>query len=266
MDCTCGTGTCQDVLTCIYGCNWDEACINACIESGCYEAQIQAMALLTCVAANCSDACADLSSTGCLTCIMGSCSAEAMACYNGTCGPAHCGDGTCQPEEDCTNCPEDCGECPDMCGDGVCQLFEDCHTCEEDCGPCFWCGDGYCDPEEDCESCPEDCGTCSFLCGDGICEQFLGENCANCPMDCECGGETCSEILMCISECTTIICPNGCLNAGCYEAQQQAHALIQCMLRNCLFPCLNPSSPECQQCLMDSCSSELMACVTGTCS
>jgi hypothetical protein len=193
------------------------------------------------------------------------CPVENVVCYNGTCGPPDCGDAVCQPEEDCTNCPTDCGDCPDMCGDGDCQLFEDCNSCPEDCGPCYWCGDGYCDPEEDCSTCPEDCGRCPWLCGDGLCEQLLGESCANCPADCTCGTATCSEVLACIYSCTDIFCPNSCLDAGCYEAQLQAHDLISCMLTSCLMPCLNPSSTECQACLLTSCSAEVLLCMTGSC-
>ncbi|MGE0791289.1 MAG: hypothetical protein AB7S26_36785 [Sandaracinaceae bacterium] len=41
------------------------------------------------------------------------------------------------------------------CGDGRCQPPEDCHSCEQDCGSC--CGDHHCAPPEDCRSCPQDC-------------------------------------------------------------------------------------------------------------
>jgi hypothetical protein len=208
-----------------------------------------------------------MSSQTCLTCAMSSCGSEAMACYNGTCGPTQCGDGQCQPEEDCTNCPDDCGACPDLCGDGTCQLSEDCNSCPADCGPCYWCGDNYCDPNEDCQSCPEDCGQCPILCGDGNCQTLLGENCANCPQDCACGGTTCSQILTCIYGCGDFLqCPNNCIADGCYEAQQQAQAVLSCLITNCVMDCLNPSDPACQQCLMSSCSGELLTCMTGTCS
>lgn len=45
------------------------------------------------------------------------------------------------------------------CGDGQCQPPEDCHSCPRDCGDC--CGDYRCEPPEDCRSCPQDCGPCS---------------------------------------------------------------------------------------------------------
>jgi len=265
-DCTCGTDTCQDVLNCTSGCNMDQSCMNTCAEDGCYEAQVQASALFACMLANCVTECQNPQDQGCMQCIMTNCSAEAMACYNGTCGPAHCGDGQCQPEEDCTNCPDDCGQCPDQCGDGYCQAYEDCNTCPQDCGPCAWCGDGYCDKNEDCNSCADDCGKCALTCGDGQCEQLLGESCAVCPQDCECGGDTCAVVLQCMTNCSTIICPNDCLSSGCYEAQQEGHAVLQCMISNCLMQCISPNNPQCQQCLMNSCSAELMACITGTCS
>ena len=49
-----------------------------------------------------------------------------------------CGDGTCDYDEDCVTCPQDCGEC--VCGDGVCDApVEDCVNCPEDCGVCTYC-------------------------------------------------------------------------------------------------------------------------------
>jgi hypothetical protein len=49
-----------------------------------------------------------------------------------------------------------------MCGDGYCDPPEDCSTCSEDCGICVYCGNGICEPEwgESCFTCPEDCGVC----------------------------------------------------------------------------------------------------------
>jgi hypothetical protein len=235
------------------------------MERGCYEAQPQAIDLLACLDAHCHDLCADPTSTTCLGCSVIFCPIENYVCVNGVCGPRHCGDGTCQPEEDCTSCPTDCGDCPDMCPDGTCQLFEDCMTCPEDCGPCYWCGDGWCDVDEDCSSCPEDCGRCPWLCGDGLCEQLLGESCANCPGDCDCGTETCSRVLTCIYSCTDIFCANTCLTTGCHEAQIQAHDVMSCLLTSCLMDCLDPSSTTCNTCLLTSCSAEIFICLTGTC-
>lgn len=44
-----------------------------------------------------------------------------------------CGDGTCQPDEECQTCPMDC-QCEGFCGDGVCAGGdEDASTCPSDC-------------------------------------------------------------------------------------------------------------------------------------
>ncbi len=76
-----------------------------------------------------------------------------------------CGDKVCDPSEDCSSCPEDCGVCPEVCGDGVCDPSEDCSSCPEDCGECpDVCGDDVCGPTEDCDTCPEDCGECEPGC------------------------------------------------------------------------------------------------------
>ena len=52
----------------------------------------------------------------------------------------YCGDGICSNDENCTNCPEDCGPCPppEHCGNGRCEpwLGENCQNCEIDCGEC----------------------------------------------------------------------------------------------------------------------------------
>ncbi len=48
------------------------------------------------------------------------------------CLDAQCGDAVCELDEDCVNCPLDCGDCP-VCGNEICQEGEDCETCPEDC-------------------------------------------------------------------------------------------------------------------------------------
>ncbi|MEM9074309.1 MAG: hypothetical protein AAGE52_37795 [Myxococcota bacterium] len=47
---------------------------------------------------------------------------------------------------------------PLSCGNGRCEPPEDCNTCPQDCGNC--CGNYRCEPPEDCNSCPQDCGDC----------------------------------------------------------------------------------------------------------
>lgn len=46
---------------------------------------------------------------------------------------ASCGNGRCEPPEDCRSCPRDCGEC---CGNNRCEPPEDCNSCPRDCGRC----------------------------------------------------------------------------------------------------------------------------------
>jgi hypothetical protein len=115
-----------------------------------------------------------------------------------------CGDGACNLQETCFDCPEDCGEC---CGNGICEpdYGEDCGLCEVDCGPC--CGNGVCEPGrgEDCGSCSTDCGEC---CGNGVCEPGRGENCGSCSADCGrcCGNGLCEggrgeDCASCPSDC-----------------------------------------------------------------
>jgi hypothetical protein len=99
-----------------------------------------------------------------------------------------CGNGTCDPNENCSLCAADCGKCPPVCGDGTCEQGETCASCSSDCGTCPpKCGDGTCEAGESCTSCAPDCGTCPPTCGDGTCQS--GESCSNCSADCGyCGG------------------------------------------------------------------------------
>lgn len=47
------------------------------------------------------------------------------------------------------------------CGDGICNLDETCSNCPTDCGTCIECGDNICSKGETCTNCPADCGTCN---------------------------------------------------------------------------------------------------------
>jgi Mg-chelatase subunit ChlD len=78
-----------------------------------------------------------------------------------------CGDGSCNGEETCSSCQQDCGQCPPQCGDGVCDSGESCHSCSADCGTCGG-GGGGCTPNWQCSdwsACCED-GTQKRLCLD----------------------------------------------------------------------------------------------------
>ncbi len=146
----------------------------------------------------------------------GSCP-EGMVCNQGWCElEITCGNGTCDPLEDCQTCPCDCGPC---CGNGTCQplLNEDCQSCPQDCGPC--CGDAVCEPThgEDCTVCPQDCGDC---CGNGTCQPLLSEDCQSCPQDCgECCGDGACEpshgedCVVCPQDCGAC-CGDGLCDAG----------------------------------------------------
>jgi len=130
-----------------------------------------------------------------------------------------CGNGTCDPGEDCHTCSEDCisrtspPKFAYCCGDGTCEGAENETNCAVDCGGGSYCGDETCDPGEDQCNCPDDCGTppstetsctdevdndCDTdvdcddsdcigdpacpTCGDETCDP--GEDQCNCPEDC----------------------------------------------------------------------------------
>ena len=51
---------------------------------------------------------------------------------------AYCGDDTCNSNEQCWTCPQDCGACPPpvTCPNAVCDAGEHCANCPADCGAC----------------------------------------------------------------------------------------------------------------------------------
>ena len=127
--------------------------------------------------------------------------------------PGECGDGSCNVNEDCETCPEDCGECG-TCPDG--QVL-DCDGSNE-CWPESWIGDGFADCNDqqygadltcyDCDGsdCPESdpgCGglTCEeqglITCFDGSCAATNDDCVSDCPAgtipDCSGDGDCCYE-------------------------------------------------------------------------
>lgn len=82
-------------------------------------------------------------------------------CDGATCSPGlnvcgECGDNECNGEEQCFDCPQDCGACPWECGDGKCTGDEGCHNCMEDCKVC---GDDDCCTEH----APTGCGDADIM-------------------------------------------------------------------------------------------------------
>jgi len=117
-------------------------------------------------------------------------------CGDGTCSPSQ-GEDCSNCAQDCAcptgyNCDpsapfDGCVLITPTCGDGDCDPTEDCSSCLADCGPCApTCGDGDCTSEETCTNCPSDCGVCPVTCGDHWCSPTNGENCFNCMADCAC--------------------------------------------------------------------------------
>jgi hypothetical protein len=101
-----------------------------------------------------------------------------------------CDEGCQFVDPDCSSSDSNCwrasvndnkGGLIESCGDIVgCQghLGENCSTCPQDCGQC--CGDNVCSAKqygEDCNNCPQDCGSCPpVVCGDNTCSSAQGES------------------------------------------------------------------------------------------
>lgn len=110
-----------------------------------------------------------------------------------------CGNGICEPNENCGICRQDCScpsgyeckeyECvplttvtPSLCGNQKCELDENCWDCPEDC---------KCAKNEYCSENEKKC--VKPVCGNGICE--VVENSYTCCIDCPCivSGEVCND-------------------------------------------------------------------------
>ncbi|MFQ5414599.1 MAG: hypothetical protein ACE5E6_09100, partial [Phycisphaerae bacterium] len=157
------------------------------------------------------------------------CDEEGMSCVplGACCTPTTCVDnstelvcttigGTFFPGQECAS-----GVCP-LCGDGTCDANEDCETCVDDCacdpvleqcvaGVCeTFCGNGVCEPDEDPTSCPGDCVECqdNSECADGIactvdictaanvCDHVADDGACDNGLFCD-GAETCSVVAGC---------------------------------------------------------------------
>jgi hypothetical protein len=194
----CVAGTCQPGTP--LNCNDGSACTtDGCnAATGCTSQPINCGDADACTVDSCSPA------SGCahtpIVCPPGS------ACTGGTCQPLLCNDnGTCAGDEDCNNCPQDCGSSPGggICGNGVCEppAGEDCLGCPGDCNgkqsgtpnKRFCCGDGAGQNPVGCSDprCTVDAFECSntveapSCCGDGACTG--PESPADCASDCGAG-------------------------------------------------------------------------------
>jgi C1A family cysteine protease len=131
-----------------------------------------------------------------------------------------CGNGVCDPVEDCNTCPNDCigGGSDAGCGNGVCEpaVGEDCRSCPNDCAgrqtgkpsKRFCCGDDVGCVDSRCTSDGYACGSTPvpFCCGDNVCEG--AEDSYNCEIDCGappyCGDGSCDEdedVCSCPGDC-----------------------------------------------------------------
>ncbi len=116
---------------------------------------------------------------------------------------SECGDGTCDLDESCQTCPQDCGECPPEweCGDGTCDSNETCSNCPADCGECDDGDDG--DDGSDGGGGSGGGGSSGSDCGDGYVEGS-----EECDGDDNLDGQTCVSlgydlgILTCNDDCT----------------------------------------------------------------
>lgn len=207
----CGDGTCDAEESC-------ESCpadCGACAGTG------------DCCAPHDTTGCASLDITNCVCAMDDYCCATAWdalcvqeagtQCGAGCVVVSSCGDGTCDADEGCDDCPSDCGVCDpgDCCtprdtpGCGapgiqacVCEADPFCcatawdslcvigakDTCGATCdAPTPICGDGVCDGAEGCDSCAKDCGACG---GGDCCVESTTPGCSDPAVQaCVCAGD-----------------------------------------------------------------------------
>jgi hypothetical protein len=131
--------------------------------------------------------CGDGAGTNPIGCDDSRCTSEGWMCSNDPTDPYCCGDGTCEGEEDYTNCGIDCGT-PPVCGDDICNGGENQCNCPDDCGmppstetSCIDGVDNDCDDlidgaDPDCaclikgEACTVNSECCSNWCHRGYCK------------------------------------------------------------------------------------------------
>ncbi len=144
---------------------------------------------------------ATCSSRGCSGGGVLGCNTDCTFDTSGCSGCPVCGDGTCDPGEDCLTCGPDCiSQSSQVCGNGICEAAdgENCLTCPADCNGVqkgkpadrYCCGDGGGENPVDCTD-----GRCTsvgiscvqtpqfgYCCGDTVCEG--AEDVPICGVDC----------------------------------------------------------------------------------
>ena len=170
-----------------------------------------------------------------------------------------CGDGSCNPDEACESCPEDCGECP-KCGDAKCVPTENCESCLGDCpcedGDICWqqaCCTVACEDKECGEDgCGGSCGECldGFECAENQClpiAQF-GEACDD---NADCSSGYCVEAWM--GKVCTTTCIQECPGDGWHCS------LVAKSCPDCLYICMPQFVHLCQPCKGNNdCGGELV--------
>ena len=135
----CGDGICDTDEICLSDCNTQTPECNSKYERKCYDGD-----------AYWYDSCG-VREDKIMDCLNG--------CLSGRCiGTAHiCGDGSCQPSESPTTCPEDCQSGGSYCGNGICEEGENSINCDVDCKKVSDCNQG----DENC------IGTFYYTCSNG---------------------------------------------------------------------------------------------------
>ena len=190
-----GCGVCQSQPACgDFQCTGEESCVTCPADCGSCQGSGD------CCQPNGTPGCQDANIAGCVCGQDGWCCSSEwdQQCVDevtqfgcGVCdAQPTCGDGACAANENCIDCPQDCGDCTgpgDCCEDtgtpgcqnaavAQCVCAQDLYCCmtmwdgicagevvEFGCGSCegpAGCDDGNCANDEDCLICPEDCGWC----------------------------------------------------------------------------------------------------------
>ena len=154
-------------------------------------------------------------------------------------GKPDCGNGSCDPGENPSSCPQDCKGPPPVCGDGFCTGGENILSCPKDCEgqPQPYCGDGKC-------SYPENKNNCAKDCGGGVDPvDCVKDKCTKAYKECVVVAE-CDKVMDCADKCDSLNCMLGCWQQGSQKAQQLFMPVAQCaQAQGCLSG--GPPTPIC---------------------
>lgn len=251
----CGDGACgadEDCLICPEDCGQcgGTSCCEPHDSPGCEDAAVQ-----QCVCAE-DVYCCDVEWDG--ICVN---EVNSLGCGDCEGGPT-CGDGDCVGGETCSNCPEDCGQCPEL--ESCCEPHDSPGCDDPNVQACVCELDAYCCETAWDEICVDEvggegCGSC-----EGCIPDCTGKECGGdgCTGTCgECGPQESCQNGKCIGGCAPQCAGKECGNDGCGGSCGDCAPGKDCQGGKCIG-----CQPQCagKQCGADGCGGSCGECAPGS--